>query len=255
VIAQLYKYTFKMKKLFIEAGKTLNKFLALIGLKIVRYVSKPGGYISAKTTIEAAEKSNQSVTDYVESMWHEQGVTQQVIGKFREFGALSLSTKQVCEIGTGTGIFAEKILKNYDISEYESYEIDQDWSAWLASTYKMVSHQATGESLNETQSNSIDLVHANGVLVYTPFLITCRYFLEMSRVTKSGGFAVFDILSEDCFDEDTLEAWLKSKIFYPCILPKEYVKTFFADHQFSYLGEFSRKFGEGKSIYLIFQKQ
>lgn len=244
-----------MKKLVIEIGKTINKFLALIGLKIVRYVSKPGGYISAKATIEAAAKNNQSITEYVETIWQEKGVTQQVIDKFREFGALSSSTKQVCEIGTGTGIFADAILKNYDISEYESYEIDQDWSAWLASNYKIVSHQATGESLNGTKSNSIDLVHANGVLVYTPFLISCRYFLEIFRVTKSGGFAVFDILSEECFNEDTLKNWLISKHTYPCILPKEYVKNFFAKHDFSYLGEFSRKLGEGQSVYLIFQKK
>ncbi|MBW4546704.1 MAG: class I SAM-dependent methyltransferase [Symplocastrum torsivum CPER-KK1] len=244
-----------MKKQLINIGRTGNKLLARFGFQIVRYVPVSGGYISAKDTVEAAAKNNQSVTDYVETMWQERGIAQQVIDCFKDFGALSPSTKRVCEIGTGTGMFAETILKSCDISQYESYEIDKDWAEWLSITYKIVSHPANGESLDCTDSNSLDLVHANGVLVYTPFLITIKYFLEISRVTKSEGFAVFDILCEECFDENLLRAWLDSPHLYPCILPKEYVKDFFTKNGFCYIGEFFRKFGIGKSLYLLFKKQ
>lgn len=245
-----------MKKVVVNVGQAVNKLLAPVGFQIVRYIpTRPGGYILAKETLDAAARNNQSVTEYVETLWNEQGLVQQVIDRFREFGALNPSTKRVCEIGTGTGIFAEAILKSYDISQYESYEIAQDWAEWLSQTYTIISHPTTGNSLDSTESNSIDLVHANGVFVYTPFLVTCKYFLEFTRVTKSGGFAVFDILSEDCFNEELLTAWLSSPHSYPCILPKDYVKTFFLNNGFSYIGEFLRKFGEGKSVYLIFQKR
>jgi SAM-dependent methyltransferase len=244
-----------MKEQLINFGRTGNNLLARIGFQIVRYVPVSSGYISAKETIEAAAKNNQTVTDYVETMWQERGIAQQVIDSFKEFGALSPSTKRICEIGTGTGMFADTILKSCDISQYESYEIAKDWAEWLSSTYKIVSHPANGESLDCTDSNSIDLVHANGVFVYTPFLLTIKYFLEISRVTKPQGFAVFDILGEECFDEDSLNSWLESQHLYPCIIPKEYVKEFFTKNGFCYVGEFLRKFGIGKSLYLVFQKQ
>lgn len=243
-----------MNKLIVTVGKALNKFTIPLGFQVVRYVPKLGGYIPAKETIEAAAKNNQSITEYVETMWKEQGVVQQVIDKFREFGALNSSTKRVCEIGTGTGIFADAILKSHSISQYESYEIDKDWAEWLALTYKIVSQPTTGESLDKTRSNSIDLIHANGVLVYTPFLVTCKYFFEIFRVTKQDGFAVFDIFSEECFDEASLRAWLSSPHSYPCILPKDYVKNFFANNGFDFVGEFYRKLGEGRSVYLVFKK-
>jgi len=245
-----------MKQVIVNVGQAVNKLLAPVGFQIVRYVpTRPGGYILAKETIEAAARNNQTVTEYVETLWKEQGLVQQVIDRFREFGALSPSTKRVCEIGTGTGIFADAILKNYDILQYESYEIAQDWAEWLSQTYPIISHPTTGESLSSTESNSIDIVHANGVFVYTQFLVSSRYFYEIFRVTKPNGFAVFDILSEDCFDEENLKKWLSSPHTYPCILPKDYVKDFFAKNGFYSVGEFFRKFGEGRSLYLVFRKQ
>ncbi len=244
-----------MKKLIVGIGKAANKILETKGLRLTRISPKPSGYIVAQETIEAAAANNQTVTEYVENQWQEQGISQQVIDKFKEFGALTPSTKRICEIGTGTGMFADTILKSFDIDSYESYEIDQDWAEWLAKTYNLVSHPTTGESLNKTSSNSIDLVHGNGVFVYTPFLTTCKYFLEISRVTKKDSFAIFDIFSEECFDDENLKSWLMYSHTYPCILPKEYVKDFFGKNGFRYLGEFFRKFGEGKSLYLVFQKQ
>lgn len=214
------------------------------------------GYISAKETIEAAARNNQSVTDYVEALWKIQGQTSQTIDDFRKYGALNPSTSHICEIGTGTGMFAATILKSHGSCHYESYEVDEQWAAWLSRTFKIISHPATGDSLNGTPPNSVDLVHANGVFVYTPFLVACKYFCEIFRVTKSGGHAVFDIFSEACFDGELLKSWLMSGHVYPCILPVEYVKKFFLANGFNFKGDFfSKKFGEGKSQYLVFQKR
>jgi SAM-dependent methyltransferase len=214
------------------------------------------GYISPQETIKAAERSNQNVTDYVETLWNIQGQTSWIIQEFRRLGALKSSSERICEIGTGTGMYADTILRDHGGCYYESYEVHEGWAEWLSRTYKIVSHPATGDSLGWTPTNSIDLVHANGVFVYTPFLVTVKYICEMFRVTKPGGYAVFDIFSERCFEGELLKAWLKSEDRYPCIFPHEYVKQFFIANGFQLEGEFfSRKFGEGKSHYLVFQKR
>ena len=218
--------------------------------------SNRSDYISPQETIEAAERNHQSVTDYVETLWNIQGQTSWIIQEFRRFGALKPSTGRICEIGTGTGMYVDTILREHGACHYESYEIHEGWAEWLSRTYKIISHPAVGDSLGWTPPNSIDLVHAHGVFVYTPFLVTVKNFCEMFRVTKPGGYAVFDIFSEACLDGELLKAWLKSGELYPCILPHEYVKQFFVANGFLYKGEFfSRKFGEGKSHYLVFQKR
>lgn len=242
-------------RLLYKAINLVNRILHPLDFHISRRFPVEGGYISARETIHAASQTNQTICEYVESLWQEQGLSQQVVENFKNFGALNSSTKHVCEIGTGTGCYAEKILRESQIISYESYELDQDWAQWLSQTFNIISHPTDGDNLKETPPHSIDLIHANGVFVYTKFLITYKYFLEIFRVTRYGGFAAFDIFSEECFDEDTLNLWLMSEHRYPCILPKLYVKNLFIEHEFSYIGEFFKKLGEGKSLYLIFQKK
>jgi hypothetical protein len=44
-----------MKQVIVNVGQAVNKLLAPVGFQIVRYVpTRPGGYILAKETIEAA---------------------------------------------------------------------------------------------------------------------------------------------------------------------------------------------------------
>ena len=220
-----------------------------MGKKIV------GGYISARETIAAAARNNQSVTDYVEEMWKIPGASARVVEKFREIGALGPGTQRVCEIGTGTGMFAEAVLKALGNCHYESYELDKEWAEWLSRTFKIVSQPTMGDNLSHTAPDSVDLIHANGVFVYTPLLITVRYFLELIRVTRRGGFAAFDILSERCLSGEALKYWLNSGETYPCILPEAYVKQFFLANGFSLAGEF---FTGGFAVewhYLVFRKR
>jgi glycosyltransferase involved in cell wall biosynthesis len=245
-----------IKKAIFWGIKLINIFLYHLGFKIVSHSPKQGGYISAKETIEAAAQKHQRVSEYLEELWGEHGLAQEVIDQFELFGALHRNTKQICEIGTGTGWFAEKILKDYDISpsSYESYELNKEWATWLSQTLRIRSHPTDGISLRYTPSDSIDLVHANGVFVYTPFLTTYQYFLEIFRVTKKDGYAVFDIFSEDCFDEEIFNAWLVSGDMYPSMLSKEFIQTLFISNGFSFIGKFYRKLGQGISVYLIFKK-
>lgn len=231
---------------------TLNFLLATTGFKLVR---KHLGYISAKETVDAAKRSGLSVCDYVEKIWNQQGDTQRVIDKMKELGIFNGTIKNICEIGTGTGRYLEKIIKICNPTGYESYETAKDWAEWLANKYNIIAHDADGKSLSYTKSSSIDLVHAHGVFIYLPFLSSYRYFQEIVRVTNDNGYVTFDIYSEDCFDDDTVNHWLQSDHNYPCFLSKQYVKYFFVKRGFSLIGDFFNRYGEGKSHYLVFKKR
>jgi hypothetical protein len=214
------------------------------------------GYISAKETIDAASKSGLSVGDYLEMIWDEKGNRQIIVDELEKLGVLNGNIKNICEIGTGAGLYASKIVERWKLERYESYEPDKDWAKWLAKKYNIISHDADGKSLCYTQTSSIDLVISNGVFVYLPFFTTYRYFEEIVRVTHDEGYVVFDILSEECFDDETLTLWLESHQNYPVLLCKNYVTNFFLTHGFVFLGFFfNTNFGAGKSQYLIFKKR
>lgn len=214
------------------------------------------GYISAKETVDAASKSGLSVGNYLETIWNQKDNRYIIIHELNKFGVFNKNIKNICEIGTGAGLYAEKTVELCKPISYESYEVDKDWAEWLAKKYNIISHDADGKSLSYTQTSSIDLVLAHGVFVYLPFLLTCRYFQEIVRVTNDECYVVFDILSQECFDDETVKSWLESNRKDPCILCKNYVIDFFVKHKFLLIGEFfNYKYGPGKSKYLVFKKE
>jgi SAM-dependent methyltransferase len=212
------------------------------------------GYISAKDTVSGAEREGLSVCDYVEKLWGKQGDTQKVIDQMGSSGAFDKASPTVLEIGAGTGRYLEKVLQTCNPVKYESYETARDWADWLQATYPIVSHKADGVSLKQTQTCSVDLLHAHGVFVYLTFLISYRYFMEIWRVVKDGGYVVFDIISENCLDHPTVCKWLASEHNYPCFLSREYVVSLFEQHDFSLVDTFMNCYGEGKSEYLAFRR-
>ena len=90
--------------------------------------------------------------------------------------------------------------------------------------------------------------------LYLPFLITMGYFKEIIRVIKDGGYVIFDIYSEVCMDEQTVERWLHSEHRYPCFLSANYVCEYFISHDFSIVRKFLNPHGMGFSEYLVFKK-
>jgi hypothetical protein len=215
------------------------------------------GYIPAKETIHAAYKDNLSVGDYLEKIWNEQDNRQKIIDNLKQFGIFNNQTiKNVCEIGTGAGLYVEKIIDLCHPIRYESYEPDEDWAKWLTEKYQLISHPTDGKSLSFTPTSSINLVLSHGVFVYLPFLVTYRYFQEIVRVTNNSGYVVFDILSENCFDEETVQFWLESNQIFPCFLSENYVIDYFTKNDFIFIGQFfNSKFNVGKSQYFIFKKR
>lgn len=211
------------------------------------------GYIDARETIRLSRQEKISVCDYLEREWGQQGDTQKIIEKISAYNFLVDGVK-ILEIGSGSGRYLEKTLEIVKVGRYESYEPAKDWADYLQEKYPIVSRNSDGLSLKDTPDESIDYLHAHGVFVYLPFLVSWRYFKEIWRVLKQGGGVVFDIYSEDCMTESAVNVWLESGNKYPCFLSKPYVTSVFESHGFSLIDAFRHPHGSGESEYLVFKR-
>lgn len=245
-----------MGKVLKTARKAVNAVLEPAGFRLVR----PGENAHAmpfqplKRTLEGAKKAGLSVGDYIDLKFHVPGATQATIDQLAGLGVFGLNVRSICEIGPGSGRYLEKVLRSCAPSSYEIYETDPEWSDWLARTYPVTAHQADGRCLRDTASDSVDLVHAHKVFVYLPFVVMCQYFGEMIRVARPGGLIVFDIVSEDCMADATLEKWIASGISYPSMMPKNFVISFFARKHSTLRASFFAPMMPGQSEYLVFAK-
>jgi hypothetical protein len=217
------------------AFRSLNAALRPAGVQIVR--SRPREYedykdfIPFEKTIAAAREKGVSVGDYVDAEHNQAGATQQHFDRLREMGAVHAGIRRVCEIGPGSGRYLERVIGACHPERYEIYETAEDWKSYLVGAYSVVAQPTDGTSLAATASGSIDLVHAHKVFPGVPFLVTCRYLNEMARVAAPGGKVVFDIVTERCMDEATVERWLETGAgyqYYPNMMPRQYVVDLFA---------------------------
>jgi SAM-dependent methyltransferase len=221
------------------------------------------GYVSAREYREAARAQGLSLQQYLDRNWGTKTATLSDFseGVFREvakFGVFDRPTQHVVEIGTGVGMHVPTVLRLGRPESYESYEPERDWAEWLAEEYGVISHDCDGVSLRQTPTASVDLVHAHGVFVALPFLTTVQYFREMGRVLRPGGFAVFDILSEECMDEVAIETWLASEWRWPIVLNREFVKGLMQRRGLAFVGDFriatTDEAGKCPANYLIFRR-
>ena len=120
----------------------------------------------------------------------------------------------VCEIGPGSGRFAEEIIAAVHPDRYEMYETARDWLPHLSQLPNAVLRACDGHTLSETADGSVDLVHAQKVFVYLAFHATAGYLAEMARVVRPGGAVAFDIVTEDCLNEETVKTWVREASFY-----------------------------------------
>jgi SAM-dependent methyltransferase len=236
--------------------KTLvNRAAAPLGIEVVRKGNanphlRP--YVGHRAIVRGAEKAGMSVADYVEIAGNERGVTQGVMGQLDAAGVFTPPPACVLEVGTGTGKFASRVFDVCKPERYESYEPDARWAGWLEREIGVISMPTDGHSLRHTPDRSVDLVMAHGVFLYLPFLTSCRYFAEMARVLRPGGRVAFDILSESCFGEAELEAWIGSNELWPTILPREFVIELFRRNGLEFRGGFFSRPELWKTEYLLF---
>ncbi len=238
------------------ARKKLNFIIRSTGFQLLR----PGEqdhirpYQPLRRTQEAARVAGLSVGDYIDSRFQTPGATQVTIDQLEALGVFDQEIDSVCEIGPGSGRYLEKVMRRCSPDSYEIYEPDEEWCDWLVRTYAVTARESDGRCLRDTASDSVDLVHAHKVFVYLPFVVMCQYFGEMIRVARPGGQIVFDIVSENCMPDATLEKWIASGTSYPSMLPKDFVAGFFARKHSVLRASFFAPMMPGQSKYLVFAK-
>jgi SAM-dependent methyltransferase len=217
------------------------------------------GFLPAEPLIRAAEESGLQLEDYLDQTWKCKDHREEVIQRIANLGVFDQPLERVVEIGAGTGLFTEVVLRRYTPSVYESYEPDADWSARLARDYSnLIAQPADGMSLSATASESADLVIAHRVFVYLAPLTALLYFQEMARVLRTGGHAVFDVISEDCLDGPEVDLHVQHGNWWLVLMPKDYLISHFSNAGFECVGEFLRplmpRYAYYKTRYLIFRK-
>ena len=211
-------------------------------------------FLSLRDTLEQAKLAGQSVGDYIDTRYQVPGATRETIQELAQCGVLNDKVETICEIGPGSGRYLEHVVRLCKPKSYEIYETAREWSNWLVETYHVTGRQPDGISLRHTASRSVDLVHAHKVFVYLDFIVSFQYFEEMVRVTRSGGYIVFDIVSERCMPEADIEKWAARRIYYPHVIPREMVIAFFVKRQCSLHYNFFAPLLLSRSEYFVFLK-
>jgi hypothetical protein len=245
-------------------GGTVNRLLAATGFLVARAApgqaeswraSIGGPYRSDRAVIRKAAASGLSVGDYLESEWGRAGRSLSIVGRMRQAGAIPDTLQTVCEIGPGSGRYVQRIQEIVSPGRYEIYEIERNRARWLARTYGVIARATDGERLAATQDSSVQLVHAHGVFASLKVIACLAYFREIARVSAPGGYAVFDIMCEECLPDDEIDEWLRTPLRYVNFLPKAFVIGFFERNGFKLIEAFSHPLMiYGQSVYLIFQK-
>ncbi len=137
---------------------------------------------------------------------------------------------------------------------YEIYEPAADWAAWLVERYGVIRQPCDGRTLAATGDASADVVQAHKVFVYLPFLVTCRYMREMVRVARPGGWLVFDLVTEDCMDPETVEDWLATESTYPVVIPRSSAIDLLARYGAEFRGSFLVPMSAGRTECLVFRR-
>jgi hypothetical protein len=244
------------------AKSMVNKCLAPIGIKIEKADSHDwsdtANFIPFTRTIEAAQNAGLSVADYVDDVMNGvPGSSQHTIDKMSSCGVFSAPMDLIVEIGPGTGRYLEKTIKIAQSSRYEIYETAGAWSDYLVEKYNVILRATDGYSLAGTADKSAAMVHAHKVFDTVPFMVTCCYWHEMARVIRPGGWAVFDVITENCLRGDAMRIWSKSGIrngSFPAIMPKEVAVNFFTAEGFTLAGSFIVPIPPGTTELLVFKR-
>lgn len=210
-------------------------------------------YRSARKTIAAARHSGLSVGDYIDRNFAEPGATQATVDALLQRGGLSGHVERVCEIGPGSGRYAEKVISALRPDVYEAYETAPDWLPHLRELPNLITQPCDGHTLGSTTSASADLVHAHKLFVYIPFHAVAGYLEEMARVVRPGGVVAFDVVTEGCIDQETVDSWIAQGSFFSPI-PRSWVIDFLGRRDLSLSGSAFVSMADGWTELLVFQR-
>jgi SAM-dependent methyltransferase len=240
-----------------DLGVRANKLLRPLNVQLIPGTSPDPAvktFLPARKTIAAARSAGLSVSAYIDRIHVEPGATPAVVKEMLTTAGLSGKCGTVCEIGAGSGRFAEEIIATLHPDTYEIYETARDWLPYLRKLPNAVVRDSDGHSLASTPDESVDLVHAQKVFVYLPFYASAGYIAEMARVVRPGGTVAFDVVTEDCIDEATVRTWIQNGcIFHP--FPRDWLLSFAATRHLKLGGSFFTPLPPGKAEVLVFHKE
>lgn len=217
-------------------------------------------FLDFKTTLREASAAGLSVEDYVE-LRHATGPKSpldETMDHLLGLGVFAGEIETVCEIGPGSGRYLRKTLDLCHPRSYEIYETANDWRDWLVERYGVTARTADGRSLSETASEAIGLVQSHKTFPGVPVLTTIANLLEMARVVRSGGWVVFDVMTEECFDSENLNSWYEAKPWTwgwsPQMIARNYVIGMFAERGLTLEGSFKIPLFPGVTECMAFRK-
>ncbi|HNM33978.1 MAG TPA: CDP-glycerol glycerophosphotransferase family protein [Chitinophagaceae bacterium] len=215
------------------------------------------GYIDAITTEKEAKKHGKSICEYLESQnddIRKVGRRDRIINNIIHY----FPNKQlsVIEIGTGTGMYLEKLL-HLNLEQYDIYEINEGWKQYLKRTYgNNIVHilEADGIRLNHTPNQTIDVIHAHAVFVYLPIIQVLNYLVEATRVLVKNGLFIFDIINDsDLTVRDALN-WNKAGHSFAVVIPHSFIEDFCILYGFEIISNFKEIYAGSTSTYYILKK-
>jgi hypothetical protein len=244
------------------AGSAVNRCLSPLGVAVIRARGHDWGetrdFLPFAETIAAAERRGLSLCDYIDEFLNKTpGATQATLDAMKRLGVFAGPLRTIVEIGPGSGRYLEKTLAACSPQRYEVYETAGPWASYIQAKYGVILQPTDGRTLSATPSNSADLVQAHKVFCGIPSLPTFKYWTEMARVCRSGGWAVFDALTEACLDGDTFRNWVDVWLPYgpyPAALPRIMPVQYFTSQNFGLVGTFLIPLGPGKTELFVFRK-
>ncbi len=235
-------------------------------LEIIRTSNKQTsgkGFIGAKETIRAAQEANLSICDYRENQENhplKKGRRNRIIERILSYNIIE-NNQTFLEIGAGTGMYVEKIIKTITPKTYHIYETANDWKDYLANRFQNNSqinfliHQASGVDLKQTNSNSCDIVFAHGVFVYLSSVQTFSYLKESVRVLKKGAYLIFDCYLDSSFNTNSIRLWIDYKMYFPVVISEKLLNSFCRENDLTIISKFSEIHGATQVDYLIIRKK
>jgi hypothetical protein len=210
-------------------------------------------YIPARKTIAAAQKAGLSVGTYIDRTFQEPGAGPNTVRAMLELAELRERCEAVCEIGPGSGMYAEEVIAALHPRAYEIYESARDWLPHLRLLPNVVVRDCDGRTLSQTSDASVDLVHAHKVFVYLEFYTVAGYLAEMARVVRPGGTVAFDIVTENCLDDETVRKWTQGGSIYRPI-PRTWTVQFLQRRGLALRGSHFAPMPPGVTELLVFRR-
>ncbi|MGD6741407.1 methyltransferase domain-containing protein [Streptomyces sp. BH106] len=211
-------------------------------------------FVSARRTVAAARRAGVSLEDYIDQYSAAPGATGETVDALLRLADLGEKVERVCEIGPGSGRYAARVIDATHPNTYEIYETAGDWLTRLKTLPNVLVQPADGRTLSATADDSVDLVHAHKVFVYLPLATSIGYLDEMARVVRRGGIVAFDVVNEDCLDDEMTTNWVSNSATLYGMISRSWLLDRLAERGLSLLGSHFVPLSGGRTELLVFRR-